>query len=138
MFCKTCGNQLNSGDKYCSKCGTPVVVNNNESVVNNTNNNVSNSSNVNYSMNNNISNNVSQTINNKKGSSFIKIYLMMFGGAVACFFIFTIISLVMRMGSADPENYTSPAILNFFQITIPILLIMFGWIPALLLSSKSN
>ena len=36
MFCKNCGNQLNTGDNNCSNCGAPVVPNANN-VANNMN-----------------------------------------------------------------------------------------------------
>ena len=124
MYCKNCGNQLNNGETICQKCGTQIQINNN--IQNNNNNN---------------NNNVNQIPNSPKKVSYLKAYLKFgCGGAFLVFILLTLLSFFL--GIAIPEfqdlNNETSKTLSSIRILIPMMLIMFGWIPAIIYATIKN
>ena len=112
MFCKNCRNGLNQGDKFCPKCGTEVENNNSTK-------NVTPSPQVNTDVK-----------KVKTGSIYLKVVIV----AICLFFIFTILNLILK--ASDNTEYSD--ITAIYQTVIPILLIIFGWIPAMIYAHEAN
>ena len=115
MYCKNCGTKLNEGDKVCSKCNTPVV-----------------------------SNNTTQSSGKNPFLHFLKHELILIGITVAWFVLITLIAVTINIisgGARSKAVMHRPSeayrlfkgiVLPILQIIIPMLSIMFGWIPILI------
>ena len=118
MYCKNCGNQLNNGDTICKNCGAQIQINNN------------------------IQNNNNQIPNNpQKKVSYIKTYLKFgIGGAILVSILLTLLSFFLAIAIPefqDPNSVASKTLTNI-TFLIPIMLIMFGWIPAIIYATIKN
>lgn len=118
MYCRNCGSKINEGDQICSNCNTPVV-----------------------------NNNVVQKTGKNPFLQFLKHELILIGIAVAWFVVITLIILVINIIIGPTSSVRNPSamykiikqlVLPILQIGIPVLAIMFGWIPILIYDIVKN
>lgn len=120
MFCKNCGNQLNSGDNFCTKCGASIEKNV-------TINNISSNANA----------------SNRKKVSFFKTYLKLCGILIAFWFVMAIIRIVINVIIASQNNGVIQSsgvvdLLGQIQRAISIYGMVYGWIPVLIYTGIKN
>lgn len=106
-FCKRCGAQMNANSKFCTKCGSSAD-----------------------GVNNNVSMNNKVSIRSCIGTSVLI--------AVILFIIPFIISLILNVVSGGRSYFGGVIwyIIKYLQITLPILIILFG--PFILYLVKNN
>lgn len=80
-------------------------------------------------------NNNVQVKKNSFGSIFAKTYLIIVGIGVGLFFLCAIIKLIISVVNGSTID---SSLMYLFQIILPILLIIFGWIPALAVASSKS
>lgn len=131
MYCIKCGNQLNENETVCSKCGNDMS-NLNQPVMQTSGGNVYRQQN----QNTNTTQQMNNSVNNKqkKKISFGKIYGCVVLIGIGFFFAMTILEVILAMAT----GIRFPRIITSMKVLISMFSIMFGWVPALIITSNNG